>query len=157
MVATLPQKLSCMNDPISMNNFTEIFKRTLIARCYYYPTLQMKPRLRKVQSPGPGSYHQSLLEAEPIFIPVLTPLTLISIRVISIRKIRKVKRLAFLCTHFKEVRHLIIKTFEVTSSFPPLDHSHAPLVFPISVNATPLSSSQETQHHAYILFLPIHQ
>ena len=112
-VATMPQKLYCMNDPISMNNFTEIFKRTLIARCYYCPTFQMKPRLRKAQSPGPGSYHQFLSEAEPLFIPVPTHLTLME------RKIRRVKRLAFLCTHFKEVRHLIIKTFEVTSSFPP--------------------------------------
>ena len=88
-VATMPQKLYCMNDPISMNNFTEIFKRTLIARCYYCPTLQMKPRLRKAQSPGPGSYHLFLSEAEPLFIPVLTPLTLME------RKIRRVKRLAF--------------------------------------------------------------
>ena len=95
-----------------MNNFTEIFKRTLIARCYYCPTLQMKLRLRKVQSPGLGSYHQFLSEAEPLFVPV--PLTLME------RKIQRVKRLAFLRTHFKEVRHLIIKMFEVTSSFPPL-------------------------------------
>ena len=126
----MPQKLYCMNDTISMNNFTEIFKRTLIARCYYCPTLQMKLRLRKVQSPGLGSYHQFLSEAEPLFVPV--PLTLME------RKIQRVKRLAFLRTHFKEVRHLIIKMFEVTSSFPPLDCFHAPLVFPISVMANPL-------------------
>lgn len=93
-----------------------IFKRLLLARHDYCSTLQMKPRLQKIQLLGSGSHHQLLQRAEPIFVPLLIPKAMLLTPMEG--KISKVNRLAFLYTDFK-VRHLIIIMFEMTSSFPP--------------------------------------